>query len=202
MLAIAVLSAFGLKAVLEKFKSRKSKIAAGIILFGLVIFEFWNYPPLKVIEVGKVSQAYYWLKEQPGDIIIAEYPLDAGSPNELYKFYQTVHEKKIINGTTPYSYANSIAKTMVRLSDQKTAGILKGMGVKYVLVHRENYLYTDLVKDKEELGMIPKNNGLRLSVSFPAQECQREDIRCAQKIGPIDIYEVIAAPIEYKPQEK
>jgi len=169
MLAIAVLSAFGLRAVLEKFKSGKSKIAAAILLFGLVIFEFWNYPPLRVIDVEKVSQAYYWLKEQPGDIIIAEYPLDAGSPNELYKFYQTVHEKRMINGTTPYSYANNIAKTIVKLSDQNTAGILKGMGVKYVLVHRENYLYSDLVKDKEELDLIPKNNGLKLTVSFLAR---------------------------------
>lgn len=32
----------------------------------------------------------------------------ADSPNEMYKFYQTEHEKKIINGTIPGTYANKV----------------------------------------------------------------------------------------------
>ncbi len=34
--------------------------------------------------------------------------------------------------------------------------------------------------------------------SFPPQECPNKDIMCAQKTGPIDVYEVIAAPLEPK----
>ena len=43
----------------------------------------------------------------------------------MYKFYQTKHEKKIINGTIPGIYANKVAKTITKLSDPHTAGILK-----------------------------------------------------------------------------
>ena len=202
MLAIAVLAAFGLKFVLERFRAKKTKAAVASLFFIFVLFEFWNYPPFKIIEVGRVPQVYYWLKDEPSGIVIAEYPLDAGSPNELYKFYQATHEKKMINGTTPYSYANKVAKTIVKLSAQNSAGILKGMGVNYVLVHNESYLKTDLIEDKEELSMISNNPGLKLIRSFPAQECPREDIRCMQKTGPIDVYEVVAQPIKLGPEEK
>ena len=191
MLAIAVLSAFGLKFILEKFSDRRIRAIVICTFFSLLLFEFWNYPPLKVINVGRFPQVYYWLKEHPGYIIIAEYPLDAGSPNELYKFYQTLHEKKIINGSTPYSYANKVAKKIIKLSSQNTAGILKRIGVKYALVHREGYLETDLIEDREELDKIPKNKGLKFIRSFPAQECPDEGIMCVQKSGPIDVYEVI-----------
>ena len=86
MLAVAVLAGYGLKFILERFKTQKAKIAITCLFAGLVLFEFWNWPPYKVIDVSKVPPVYYWLKEQPGDFVIAEYPLDADSPNEMYKF--------------------------------------------------------------------------------------------------------------------
>jgi len=143
-----------------------------------------------------VPAVHYWLKGQPGGFVIAEYPLDVDSPNELYKFYQTKHEKKIINGTIPGTYANQVAQTIKKLSEPKTAGRLKGMGVRYALVHREGYLETELVEEIEELDKIPNNLGLKLVKTFPAQECPRKDIMCVQKTGPIDVYEVAAEPIE------
>jgi hypothetical protein len=196
MLAVAVLAGFGLRFIIEKFSSQKTKVALTCFFSGLVLFEFWNYPPLKVIDVSKVPDVYYWLKEQPQDIVIAEYPLDITGPNELYKLYQTRHEKKIINGTIPGTYANEVAKTISRLSESPTTGLLKWMAVKYVLVHREDYLQTDLIEDREELDKIPKNIGLRFIKSFPSQECPRKDTMCIQKTGPIDVYEVVASPIK------
>jgi len=196
MLAVAVLAGFGLKFILERFKTQKAKIAIATLFCGLVLFEFWNYPPFKVIDVSKAPAVYYWLKEQSGDFAIAEYPLDADSPNEMYKFYQTKHEKKIINGTIPGTYANKVAQTIVKLSQPDTAAVLKGMGVKYVLVHREGYLQTELTEYRDELENIPKNSGLKFIKSFPAQECQQKGIMCVQKTGPITVYEVVAAPLE------
>lgn len=199
MLAVSVLAGFGLKFTLENFNNKKKKIGMVSLLFGLVIFEFWNYPPFKVIDVQSFPEVYYWIKEHPQDFVIAEYPLDADSPNEMYKFYQTKHEKKIINGTIPGTHANMVAKTITKLSAPHTAGILKWMGVKYVLVHRENYLKTDLVEEKEELGKIPANPGIKLVRSFLNQSCPKKDIMCIQETGPIDVYEVIAlSPIEPK----
>lgn len=190
MLAVSVLAGFGLKFVLERFKTQRAKIAVTTLFCGLVLFEFWNYPPFKVIDVSKVPAVYYWLKEQPGDFVIAEYPLDIIGPNEMYKFYQTAHEKKIINGTIPGSYAHKVAQKITKLSSPETARILKWMGVKYALVHRDGYLGTDLVEDREELEKIPQNKGLKFVRSFPVQECPDEDIMCVQKTGPIDVYEV------------
>lgn len=192
MLAVAALAGFGLKFILERFKTQKAKVAISALFCGLVLFEFWNWPPYKVIDVSRVPAVYYWLKEQPKDIVIAEYPLDIIGPNEMYKFYQTKHEKKIINGTIPGTDAHKFAQTIIKLSDPKTAVALKRLGVKYVLVHKDGYLNTELTTDKEELEKIPKNSGLRFIQSFPVQECPQKDIMCVQKTGPIDVYEIIA----------
>lgn len=190
MLAVAVLAGFGLKFILDKFKTQRIKIAITTLFCCLVLFEFWNWPPYKVIDVSKVPAVYYWLKSQPGDFVIAEYPLDAESPSEMYKFYQTVHERKMINGTIPGTYANKVAQTIRKLSEPRTATILKGMNVKYVLVHKDDYLKTELKEEIEEVKLIPHNPGLRLVKSFPAQNCPKKDIMCVAKTGPIDVYEV------------
>ena len=192
MLAVAVLAGFGLKFILERFKSQKTKLAVTALFCGLVLFEFWNWPPYKVIDLSRVPAVYYWIKEQPKDIVIADYPLDADSPSELYKFFQTAHEKKIINGTIPGTYANKVAQEIRWLSEHRTASILKWMGVKYVIVHKDDYLKTDLVKDKEDLEKIPKNPSLKFVKSFPPQECPDPGLMCVQKTGPVDVYEVTA----------
>lgn len=192
MMAVAVLAGFGLKFILDKVKTQKAKFALTVLFSGLVLFEFWNYPPFKVIDLSSVPQVYYWLKDEPGDFLIAEYPLDVDGANETYKFFQTRHEKKIINGSAPGTYANSLARDIKRLSDAGTAGILKWMGVKYILVHKEGYLNTDLIEDREELDMINKNPGLRLIKVFPPQECPQDNLSCLQKTGQVDVYELEA----------
>jgi len=161
----------------------------------IIIFEFWNYPPLKVIDVSRVPAAYYWIKGQPGDFTIAEYPLDIEGPNELYKFFQTIHQKKIINGTTPGTYAHQVAQSATRLSEHTTTGLLRQMGVKFVLVHREKYLNSGLTSEEEELAMISRNADLRLIKSFPLQECPTKEIMCVAKSGPVDVYELITPKV-------
>jgi hypothetical protein len=196
MLAVAVLAGYGLKFVLERFKTRSLKIIIAALFCGLVLFEFWNWPPYKVIDVSTGPAAYYWLKGQDKDIVIAEYPLDSDSPNDMYKFYQTKHEKRIINGTVPGTPANQAAQTIKKLSDFRTARVLRWMGVTYVFLHKEDYLNTGLIEEKEELNKIPLNSGLKFIKSFPPQECPQKNIMCVQKSGPIDVYEVIALPLD------
>lgn len=198
MLAVAVLAGFGLKFILERFKSYKVKIAVTSLFCSLVLFEFWNWPAYKVIDVSNFPAAYYWLKAQPQSTVIAEYPLDADSPNEMYKFYQMKHEKKIINGTIPGTHANKVAQTIRKLSQPQTAQVLKRMEVKYALVHRQDYIDTGLVDDSEELNKIPQNSGLKFIKSFSSQECPESEIICVQKTGPIDVYEVGADSAKLK----
>ncbi len=198
MLAIAVLAGFGLKFVLEKQKNIIAKTSMLMLFCVLVLFEFWNYPPYKVIDVSKFPAVYDWLKEQSKDIVIAEYPLDAKDQSELYKLYQTKHERRIINASARGTQANNIALTITQLSSPRTAGVLKWLGVRYAIVHQDGYLSTELMELKEELAGIPYNPGLKLVKSFPAQECPHEGIMCIQKTGPIDVYEVIVAALEPK----
>lgn len=200
MLAVAVLAGFGLKFMLAGFKTANSKIAVAILFCVLVLFEFWNYPPLRVIDLSQVPAVYGWLKKQSGDFAIAEYPLDLNSPSEAYRFFQTVHEKRIINCSTPGTEVNKIVNLTKELSVPMSASILKWMGAKYVLVHADGYLETELVSDKEELSKIPKNPGLKLIANFPAQDCPTDGIMCSRKTGPIDVYEIIASAI--KPELK
>lgn len=190
MFAVSVLAGFGLKFLLEKVKRRGAKIFATAAACVFVLFEFWSWPPYKVIDVNSFPAAYEWLKQQPKDVIIAEYPLDSVSPYDLYKLYQIKHEKKMINSTIPGTEANIIAKTLVKLSDRVVTAKLKEWKVKYALVHRERYLSTELADDKAELKNIPKNPDLRLIKSFPPEDCPEKNIMCIRKAGPIDIYEI------------
>lgn len=195
MLAVAVLAGWGLRFILDRFKTQKTKIAVTALFSGLVLFEFWNYPPYKIIDLSRAPEAYYWLKSEPADFVIAEYPLDTRGPNEKYKFFQTVHEKKMINGTIPGTYPNKVANSIIKLSDLNTARTLKWMGVKYVLVHRKDYLKTDLLEDKQELEDIPKGPGLKFIRSFPAEGCPQEAMLCVRDAGAIDVYEVTASAL-------
>lgn len=198
MLVIAVLAGFGLRFILERFRNNLIKAVLTTILCGLVLFEFWNWPPYKVLDVSKAPAVYYWLKAKPEDFVIAEYPLDHITPNEMYKFYQTVHEKRIINGSFPGTPANDFAQKIIKLSGFGTAGLLKGLGVDYVLVHKEKYLSTDLIDDKEEFAKISVNKGLKLIKSFPQEECPRNGVSCVRSAGQIDVYEITADAIDPK----
>jgi len=191
MFAVAVLAGFGLKFILERLKSQRTKAAFTVLCCGLVLFEFWNWPPYKVIDVSRVPAVYYWLKAQPADTVIAEYPLDIVGPNELYKLYQTTHEKRMINGATPGTRAHDNLKTLADLSLPKTVAALKEMGVKYVLVHRSDYLKTELIEDREQLERVPANRGLKFVRSFSAQECPDKCIRCIAESGQVDVYELV-----------
>jgi len=184
MLAIAVLAGIGLAFIRAKYRSSRIRAFIAVVACAGVLFEFWNYPPFKVIDASRVPAAYLWLKKQPGDFIIAEYPLDTESPDELYKFHQTVHEKRIINGTIPNTLAHTFAQSVAQLYR---------MGVKYVVINRDAYLKTGLTEQKEELGRIPSNPALRLVKSFPGQMCPDKGIRCILEEGVIDIYEVMKA---------
>ena len=195
MLAVALLAGYGFKYILLRQKNRFGRIAVTCLFSVLVLFEFWNWPPYKVIDVSRFAKVYNWLKDEPGDFTIAEYPLETIGPNERYKFYQTKHQKRLINGTIPGTYANEIAKTITRLTEPNTAGILKWMGVEYVLVHKENYLNSGLIDDREELGKLRSHSGLRFVRSFAAEECLNPDIMCVGKTGEIEVYKVIAPAI-------
>jgi len=181
MLAVSVLAGLGLKFILERFKSNRARAIFTSLACGLVLFEFLNFPPFKVIDLTKHPAVYDWLKVQKGDFVIGEYPLDTEGPNEYYKFCQTIHEKKIINGTIPGTHANAVTRTIWKLSDPATAGVLSWMGVKYVLVHSGSYEASNDAELLNELDKI-RAGGMK-------------GLKFIRDFDNIDVYEVVAKPV-------
>jgi hypothetical protein len=190
--AVAVLAGFGLKFLLAKFKSAWVKSGIAALCSLLVLFEFWNYPPFKLINLQPAARVYNWLKDEPQDTVIAQYPLDNQVTNPAYLFSQTQHGKRMINATEQGTYANRIANNITKLSEPETAGVLKWLGVKYVLVHRREYLDSQMISQIKELESISLNPGLRLVRNFAGQDCPQSQAICASDIGSVDVYEVVA----------
>lgn len=191
MLCVSVLAGFGLKYVLEKFKTPKKRFIFTTLITCLVLFEFTNIPPFHVTDIGKPPLVYQWLKEQKGDFAIVEYPLgetvgpgEANMPND-YLFYQRVHQKKLINGAQIGTYAYKVKQKINKIMAPETPGILRWLGAKYVVVHLDRYKTAADSEAMDILGETPdlsKQRGLKL----------------VKKFGDVEVYEVMAQPIEPK----
>lgn len=190
MLSIAVLAGLQWHRIVRRIGSPLMRSIMTAAVCALILFEFWNWPPYKVIDVSRVPQAYSWLKAQPDDTVIAEYPLDEQAPNEMFKFYQTYHGKKIVNGALPGTPAYEFVAGLSRLSDRETVEKLKERGVTYLVVHNSLYNMTDRVSDKQELGDLFANPLLELVAAFPAERCLRQDVLCTLEAEPIQIYKI------------
>ncbi len=189
--AVAVLAGYYLKFTLSNISKRSHRILILSVICTLVLFEFWTWPPYKVIDFSRAPAVYQWLSQKKEDFAIAEYPLYVDNPHEIYKFYQITHKKPIINITIPGTYPNELAKKLTDISDYQTASMLKLMGVKYIIVHKQKYLQSELVDKIKQIEEIKNNKGLVFVKSFQPQSCP-EGVMCAYKTGAIDVYEVIA----------
>jgi len=180
LLASSVLAGFGLKFILDKIKSNSKKALTTIAFCGLILFEFFHVPSEHIVDLSKIAPVYEWLKKQNEDFVIAEYPLDVKGSEVSYLFNQTKHHKKMINATIPGTKANQVSRLITELSASKTPSILKWLGVKYAIVHIDSYKETGLIEDTEELKRIKRSRQLKFVDNF----------------GDVDVYEVIAHPIQ------
>ena len=143
-LCVSVLTGYGIKFILERMKTKKMQWFFFGLLLLAIIFEFTNMPPARVTDLIKLPEVYAWLKQQPGDFIIAEYPMTKFSPGEAwtdydYLFYQTKHQKRLVNGASLGTEAFEIKKKILKVEDKATPGILKALGTKYVILHTDQY---------------------------------------------------------------
>jgi len=112
------------------------------MLLPLVVFEYWSIPPDYALPVDQPPEVYRWLAKQPGDVIVAEYPM---TPNDepafyTYLFWQRIHKKMLVNGASPdNTRAWALFEQVKDLANPQTPALLETEGVKYVIVHREMY---------------------------------------------------------------
>ena len=161
MLALSVLMAFGIKFLFEKINLKKVRIALAILFSAVVIFEFINFPPFKATDIAVRESVYFWLKDEPADALIAEYPIEEDD-TVIYLFNQRMHQKKLINGAPRGTEAYSTNEKIRDLLEPRTKVILNRLGVSYVIVHFSKYnqlsekenVKTELLKSSENYGLI------------------------------------------------
>ena len=111
-------------------------------LLPLLAFEYWSSPVQYSKAVNKPPAVYQWIAKNPGDFIIAEYPMMPADEASFYSymFWQRVHKKRLVNGAAPNNTEAWAFYEKVRdLSNPETPKLLRAAGVKYVLVHNESY---------------------------------------------------------------
>lgn len=121
-----------------------------LVLLPLLLFEYWSIPPNHAQAVNSSPEIYKWLMQEPGDFLVAEYPMMRFDDASFYSylFWQRIHKKRLVNGASPDNEnAWEFFQKVKDLDNPETSTLLKSIGVKYVLVHSK--VYQD--------GIIPKS---------------------------------------------
>ena len=137
---LIVLAAYGLKNVLRAIKKKEIKIAFSI---GLIVFlnvEYLAVPQgMKIIPVkNDVPLTYAWLKDQPGDVAVAELPFFKQLDHESkYMYFSLYHGKKMINGYSGFIPLSTfyIRRVFNGFPSRASLDILKALNIKYAVVH-------------------------------------------------------------------
>lgn len=171
MLGISILAALGIKELLAR--GQHWHFLMPVLVF-FIIFEFVNFPPYPITRTDEVPQIYRWLREQPGEHIIVEYPLAEWDTFTHYKylFWQRYHQKPILNGVRPGTAGYKEFKK-VQLFNQESTEIMAKLGVKFAIIHQENFDYKKpgetldrTFKTVNHQESFKKINGLKLVKTF------------------------------------
>ncbi len=112
------------------------------ILLPVLVFEYWSVPPDHALAVDPPPHVYRWLANEPGDFLVAEYPMVRfdEAAHYTYPFWQRIHKKKLVNGASPdIAPAWEFLQQVSDLANPATPMLLKSVGVKYIIVHKRMY---------------------------------------------------------------
>lgn len=136
--------------VLSELAQRMSKVRYYLLLSALLlvlVFEYWSIPPNYAHSIDPPPVVYQWLAKEPGDFIIAEYPMMKSDEASFYTylFWQRIHRKRMVNGASPDNQkAWDFYQRVNDLSDPETPQLLKSVGVKYIIVHKQMFREGDI----------------------------------------------------------
>lgn len=108
----------------------------------VLIFEYWSVPPNFALAVDRPPEVYQWLAKEPGDVIVAEYPMTTNDEFAFYTylFWQRIHKKKLVNGAARDNAAAwAFFEKVKNLDDPQTPALLKSAGANYIIVHKKMY---------------------------------------------------------------
>ena len=158
LLALAVLSAFAVRAILTRLAARKnvglSELAL-VVIVGLLLVDLMSVslPMYTVPLKAEFPAVYTWLKDQPGESPTVELPLANYNPKTfkdglqyeetwvqrepLRTYFSTLHWKKLLNGYSgfiPSSYYDAV-KATADFPSREAIAFLKKEGIKFIIVH-------------------------------------------------------------------
>ena len=112
--------------------------------FLVLALEFNRLPPTYTTTLFPAPEEYRWLRDQPSGTLI-EYPLltptnALEAASRQYTLYQQVHLHPLFNGATPGSRADVVAPSLNPYYAEDVAARLRSLGIRYVFVHRGDYL--------------------------------------------------------------
>jgi len=144
MFSLAVLAAFGVRAVCERLKGRRKPLFAGLVSL-LLLAEYFSVPiPLTQVPVkGGIPEVYRWLGSQKGeDFALLELPLPLPAQSFCVLdcprvYYSTYHWKSLVNGFSGYSSPlyDELTKRWQNNPIEWNIEDLKDLSIRYLLVH-------------------------------------------------------------------
>lgn len=170
MVGVSILAAIGVQQLLVKKQIQRVFIMAALIM--LIIFEFMNFPVYPIIKTDNIPSVYKWLGQQPGEFIVAEYPLAEWDTflHYRYLFNQRYHQKLLFNGIRPGTTGYNKFQ-QAKILDKDSIEILKEIGIKYIIIHK-NYFPADA-------------NGLNIHLSLAVDE-----LKLTKTFDEEEVYEI------------
>lgn len=144
LFAVAVMAGYGYKQLHERFKKTQVKTLVLVLVLVLLNIEYLSIPhKMSFVPVRKeIPPIYQWLKDQPGDFAILEYPFFTPLGMEsVYMYFSLFHKKKIVNGYSgflPPSYFY-IREVFNAFPSKASLDILKYLDVKYLIFHTHTW---------------------------------------------------------------
>lgn len=177
ILSVAVLAAVGFRFLERRIGANGGKWLAAFGLSAVILAEHAIGPPYQVKDMTAVPAAYHWLASEPGDFLVAEYPMDPSGytvDDFQYAFYQRTHRKRIVNGSVSGSDGEAFLYWTRELTAPGTTSLLATLGVRYALVHKHRF-------GEKEIESIGLTDGLQLEKDF----------------GDIRVFRIAAAPSDH-----
>jgi len=156
LLAFCTLAGLGAAWLLKRVGGRRRR-ALGAALLALALLDF--YPgPFEEFTPVQPRPVDLWLAEQPGEGAVAEFPFEL-QEEQSHVFYSLTHGKLILGGffnAFPPPQYRRIRPVMAGFPDAESAELLSELGVRYVVVNRDQYPSYSIVDGSiQALGLIP-----------------------------------------------
>ncbi|MCL4415796.1 MAG: hypothetical protein M1371_00565 [Actinobacteria bacterium] len=126
-----------------------SLLFSNYLIFPLILPEYKSIQPFELYTSLIIPRAYKWLKNQPHNFIIAEYPLldEKGEIYSDYIYMQKIHGKNLFNLLLrdkeksklllESGFEKNINEFINGLGSKKMAEMLGYYGVRYLLLHKD-----------------------------------------------------------------